>query len=148
VSIVIRFEGGDEKALREWLGSEVTYEPQGDGDLGQRMYRAFLEAFQQGSRRVVLVGTDIPGLHADILKEAFDALESCDVVLGPAKDGGYYLMGLLEPIFPLFQGLPWGKDSVLARTVEIAKRLGLQLTFAQTLQDLDRVEDLHLLEGW
>ena len=96
-SLLIRYDGGNEEGLRRWLGADLRPVPQGEGDLGRRMDLAFAEAFAEGMRRVVLVGTDIPGIRPAHLARAFQALRRKDVVIGPARDGGYYLIGLNEP---------------------------------------------------
>jgi len=97
-------------------------------------------------KRVVLVGTDIPSITARILLGAFENLSSTDMVLGPARDGGYYLIGLRQPFPHLFADMPWGTEKVLERTRQIADDLGLSAVLLETLEDLDRPEDLHLWE--
>jgi rSAM/selenodomain-associated transferase 2 len=96
--------------------------------------------------RVVLVGTDIPNMTARILLDAFENLSSRDMVLGPARDGGYYLIGLRQAYPQLFVDMPWGTEKVLERTRQIADGLGLSAVLLETLEDVDRPEDLHLWE--
>jgi rSAM/selenodomain-associated transferase 2 len=108
------------------------------------MARAFREAFQAGIDRAVLVGTDIPGITARILLQAFESLSSADMVLGPARDGGYYLIGLRQPFPRLFVDIPWGTERVLEMTRKVTDDLGLSAVLLETLEDLDRPEDLHL----
>ena len=93
-TIEIRYEGGDETAMRDWLGQDFRYLPQSGGDLDRRMGHAFRDAFDEGMSRVVIIGTDIPGITPQIVNNAFEALGGNDLVLGPAADGGYYLIGL------------------------------------------------------
>jgi rSAM/selenodomain-associated transferase 1 len=128
--------------MQEWLGSDVTYYRQGSGDLGQRMYSAIRRAFAVGMARVVIIGTDCPDVNPFILTEAFDALKRQDLVLGPAEDGGYYLIGLNCLIPQLFNQIQWGTDRVLAKTKNIAKKLGLSVHYLPILADVDRPEDL------
>ncbi len=93
LSIEVRHEGGNAGLMQDWLGSHLTYRPQGGGNLGRRMQRAFEAAFEDDAAAAVIVGSDIPGISDDILRQAFEALRKKDLVLGPAKDGGYYLIG-------------------------------------------------------
>ncbi len=146
VSIEVRCEGGDKHLIEKWLGPDILCCHQGDGDLGERMARAFSEAFQDGMKRVVLVGTDCPGLTIDLLNRAFDVIGSSDVVVGPSIDGGYYLIGSHRAIPQLFVDIIWGTDEVLERTTWIAGELGLSMIFLDTLDDVDRPEDLHVWE--
>ena len=142
------FEGGSADAMRRWLGSGAAYCPQGPGDLGLRMEAAFHRAFQEGSPRAVLFGTDIPGLSATVLDCAMDRLRYRDVVLGPSTDGGYWLMGLKKKA-DLFRGIKWGSEQVLSQTLERAKRLGLSTLLLDPLSDVDTVEDVYkLLPEW
>ncbi len=104
------------------------------------MRRAFNEAFQSGACSVVLVGSDVPGLTPFILREALDALEIYQVVLGPAMDGGYYLIGLKAGAPDLFSGIPWGSGNVFSRTIEKIERFGPRIL--EKLQDVDTPEDL------
>jgi rSAM/selenodomain-associated transferase 2/rSAM/selenodomain-associated transferase 1 len=146
VSIEVRYEGGSRHSVRNWLGPAISLRPQGHGDLGERMARAFREAFQAGMNRVALVGTDIPGIKAHILLKAFENLRYADMVLGPARDGGYYLIALRQADAHLFADLPWGTKKVLERTRQIADGLGLSTVLLETLDDVDRPEDLRLWE--
>ena len=125
-------------------GDAFEYRPQGAGDLGKRMNRALAEALDQGFRRVVLVGSDLPDLTPEILLESLAALGRCDLALGPAKDGGYYLIGLSRPAPELFSGVDWGGASVLARTLDKARTAGLSYGLLGELCDVDRPEDLPL----
>lgn len=125
-------------------GCPVRLRPQSGADLGARMHDAFVEAHHDG-RQAILVGTDVPGLTATHLGEAIDALERHDLVLGPATDGGYYLVGLRSPRLDLFADVPWGRDDVLARTLDLARSAGLEVHMLGQLTDIDRPEDLPLL---
>jgi hypothetical protein len=147
VSIEICYDGGNEHLLKEWLGPGIALRPQGGNGLGERMARAFRETFAEGAEKVVLVGTDCPGLNAAIAEKALRALSRSDVVLGPANDGGYYLIGLKRAIPQLFEGISWGAPKVLEQTLKIANDLGLSTALVDTLDDVDRVEDLHIWEN-
>ncbi|MBI4798935.1 MAG: TIGR04283 family arsenosugar biosynthesis glycosyltransferase [Desulfarculus sp.] len=142
----VRFDGGDEAAMRSWLGLAPLYRPQGQGDLGQRMARALHQALQEGEERVVLVGIDCPRRDDRLMSQALQALASHDLVLGPAQDGGYYLVGLSRSAPAIFQGIAWGGPEVLRQTMAAAGRAGLATRLLTTLPDIDRPQDLPLLE--
>ncbi len=146
VSVEVRYEGGDKRLIRKWLGPGLSYCPQGNGGLGERMARAFREAFEAGMERVVLVGTDCPSRTAAIMQGAFDALIGSDLVLGPASDGGYYLIGLRRMAPELFVDMPWGTAEVMKRTMNVAERVGISTVVLETLDDVDRPEDLPVWE--
>ncbi len=147
LGIGVWYTGGDAVAMAAWLGFQVAYHRQPGGDLGQRLQAAFAGAFVQGYGAVVAIGTDCPDLNAALLAEAFDHLEHHPLVLGPAQDGGYYLIGLREPQPQLFEGIPWSSGAVLATTVERAQQLGLVPTYLPLLSDIDRPEDLDRWQG-
>lgn len=140
--IGVWYTGGEADAMAAWLGPQVHYHRQPEGDLGERLQAALASAFAQGGGAVVAIGTDCPDLDATLLAEAFDHLKHHPLVLGPAQDGGYYLIGLREPQPQLFQGIPWSSAAVLATTVERARQLGLGPAYLATLRDVDRPEDL------
>jgi len=146
VCLEIRFADCKEDCIRNWLGPDMRCGPQGSGDIGQRMERAFGEAFQTGMERVMIVGTDIPGMTEDFVRKALAALTDSDVVLGPARDGGYYLIGLRRPTGQLFEGIPWGTDQVLEKTLNVARNLQLRVSLLDPLEDVDRPEDLPVWE--
>jgi rSAM/selenodomain-associated transferase 1 len=103
---------------------------------------AAIEAFSQDAGRLVLIGTDCPGLSANLLTRAFDLLAKHDLVLGPALDGGYYLIGLNRPAPALFSDITWGATNVLAVTLDRAASLHLTVAQLEPLSDVDRPEDL------
>lgn len=149
LSVEIRYEGGNESLMKNWLGPDFDYRSQGRGDLGLRMQRSLEDAFRAGATEAVIIGTDIPDITDVIIQKAFDALKLKNVVLGPAKDGGYYLIGLQKKTLPqaipdLFTGINWGKDGVLNKTIEVVKGLGLNFSLLDELEDVDRLEDLSI----
>jgi rSAM/selenodomain-associated transferase 1 len=129
------------QAIAEWLHGE-TLVAQSEGDIGERMSHAFEDVFARGARRVVLVGTDVPALSRDDVVEAIESLDHEDVVLGPATDGGYYLLALKRPEPGLFAGIPWSTPQVLAATLDRAVRLGRSVRVLRTRGDVDTAEDL------
>jgi uncharacterized protein len=151
LAVEIRFDGGDARLMRNWLGADFLYAAQGDGGLDQRMTIALTAAFDAGANAAVLIGTDIPGITAEIIERAFDALRCNDAVFGPAADGGYYLVGLREGVLKralptLFAELPWGTNRVLALSLERAAELALSVALLDALEDVDRPEDLVVWE--
>ncbi|MCP4747791.1 MAG: DUF2064 domain-containing protein [Desulfobacteraceae bacterium] len=141
--ITFCFQGGSVKKIRRWLGKQLDLQPQVKADLGRRMYSAMDHVFEQGARKVVLVGTDIAGMQPWHVEKAFEALNTHDVVLGPAADGGYWLVGSNRPV-DIFRNINWGTDQVLAQTLESARRLGLKVARTAVLNDIDTPEDLTL----
>jgi rSAM/selenodomain-associated transferase 2/rSAM/selenodomain-associated transferase 1 len=121
--------------------------PQGTGDLGERLIRAVAQACATEApggelNGVVVIGTDCPGLTETTLRQAADGLAKHDVVLGPAEDGGYYLIALRQPQPALFTGIDWGTERVLAQTLEACRGLGLRVQQLAPLADVDEPEDL------
>ncbi len=114
-------------------------------DLGARMSRAFDRLFGAGCRTVLLVGTDVPSLPLDHYRQALLALETHDCVLGPAVDGGYYLIGLTAPAPGLFEQIPWSTADVLRLTRANADRLGLRTALLPPWRDVDTIDDLQAL---
>jgi rSAM/selenodomain-associated transferase 1 len=139
--------GGSLKGLRDSAPHVSRWLPQGPGDLGRRLRRAFDVSFRGGARRVVVLGTDSPGLPLAMVRSAFRALRTCDVVVGPAGDGGYYLLGLSAARPELLRGMPWSRSTLLAATAARARELGLKMKCLPLWFDVDHPEDLGVLEG-
>ncbi len=112
-------------------------------DLGARMQYAVEEGVARGYESIVIVGTDIPEVSADILIQALQAVKNHDVVLGPTFDGGYYLIALRKAIPELFAGIPWSTDQVFPLTMDKAKAGGYAVHTLPCLRDVDTIEDLH-----
>ena len=111
-------------------------------DLGRRMDHAFTAVFNRGYAYALLVGTDIPNLSSRHYHRAKEVLQNADVVLGPAKDGGYYLVGLKQPVPALFADIPWSTGSVLAQSLDRAERAGLVVGLLDPERDLDTFDDV------
>ncbi len=146
ISWEVRFAGGNSQLMEHWLGSNLVYHPQGEGDLGARMARSHTQAFESGAERVIIIGIDCPGINCDILAQAFEQLHTHDLTLGPALDGGYYLIGLCNPIPEIFVNIDWGTSQVLQQTVNIAEKLKISLAYLPPLADIDLPEDLQIWE--
>jgi uncharacterized protein len=141
-SVAFCYTGGTLCQVKRWLGRHgIGFSRQTGGDLGSRMANAIGAALDQGERSVVLVGTDIPAMTAEHIQTAFAALRSHDVVLGPSRDGGYWLIGMRRQA-DLFRGIPWGSTDVLARTLAQAMRQGLTVCQLEPLDDIDTPADL------
>ncbi|TVR10289.1 MAG: DUF2064 domain-containing protein [Phormidium sp. GEM2.Bin31] len=142
----IRYVGASAGRVRAWLGEDLLFMPQGSGDLGDRLVRAFQEGFAEGVERLVVVGIDCPELDEGTIARALESLEEADLVLGPATDGGYYLMGLrampVERFEPLCEGIDWGSDRVLGQTLARSQELGLTVKQLLPLSDVDIPEEL------
>jgi len=125
---------------------DVPWEVQPEGDLGVRLQAAFDRAFHRGARRVLVVGSDCAELAASHLRAAADALEGGALVLGPAADGGFWLIGQRAPgAAALLDGVPWSTGRTLAVTVTNARKMGLEPVLLEELVDLDTIEDLAAL---
>jgi len=120
----------------------VKYRQLGD-DLGQRMYHAIKNGLERGYKKTCLIGTDIYGLTAENIESAFNSLDRNDVVFGPARDGGYYLVGMKRQEEDLFQGIAWSADKTLHQSIERAHALGIDVGLLPTLLDVDTLEDVY-----
>ena len=129
------------EAMRAWLPG-LRLRAQSDGDLGARMSVAFARAFERGAARVAIIGTDAVGVTGDVVAGALAALADADVVVGPAHDGGYYLLALRQPHPELFEGIAWSTATVLEETLRRAAAAGLRVHQRPPLRDVDTLEDL------
>ncbi|MGS2717508.1 TIGR04282 family arsenosugar biosynthesis glycosyltransferase [Eionea flava] len=120
---------------------------QAQGDLGQRMHFATEHALRAGATGVVVVGTDCPFISPEYIKKAIQALKQSDVVIGPASDGGYVLIGIKQSQPALFSGVKWGSASVLETTQAMIQNEQLSVSLLPVLSDIDTPEDLQLLKG-
>jgi uncharacterized protein len=111
-------------------------------DLGERMKNAFVAAFQKGYNKVVIIGTDCPDLNASVIMNAYVYLEDHDIVIGPAIDGGYYLLGMKKLYPRLFEKIDWSTGKVLAQTLKICESSNLSTFLLPELSDIDDENDL------
>lgn len=144
LALEVHFAGGTTAQMRHWLGDAVVLKPQGKGDLGDRLKFALQQGFTAGLQPIIVIGSDCPEVSEAQIAPALTLLKSHDVVLGPAVDGGYYLIGLNRLYVPLFENIPWSTAQVLERTRAIAHQSGLSLAQLDPLSDIDRPEDLPL----
>lgn len=155
VAVSIYYTGGTANEMRtelgrllgKALGGALNFYPQVDGDLGIKMAAALDEAFKRGRKRVAIIGTDAPDLQARHLQAAFRKLETCDVVLGPADDGGYYLIGMSQLHSALFSEIHWSTEQVFPQTLNRISASRLRYQTLQCLSDVDYPEDVLCLKG-
>jgi rSAM/selenodomain-associated transferase 1 len=140
VDTFIAFAPTERRAFFDAFG--LCLLPLPSGDLGERMLYAFREVFSSGYKKAALVGVDIPDLSPRIVTKAFGLLSEHDVVFGPARDGGYYLVGIKEPLQELFTDIPWSSETTLDISVQRARHAGRSVSFTETLSDIDTIEDV------
>ena len=131
-----------------FVAENFSFQLQVGNDLGERMLHAIKSGFDKGFRRVVLIGTDCYELSAAIMDSAFAVLKHADAVVGPASDGGFYLIGLTKPIDELFLGREWSTKEVLSGTIEVLQRLALPYELLPELSDIDTFDDLKKSGLW
>lgn len=136
LSIELHTTGAEALAFREWLGGDIAFIDQGEGDLGDRLARA------AAPYPVIFIGSDAPDLDADRLIAAATALANAPAVIGPAEDGGYYLLGLNAPAPWLFTDMGWGTETVFEETMRRFAAHGIAPVVLEPLADVDRPEDL------
>ena len=131
----------------EWLGEQHCYRAQTGDNLGERLKNAFGKVFEEGFLNIVAIGSDSPDLPTNYLTESFEALDAHDTVIGPAKDGGYYLIGFSKEGFipEAFDNISWSTDSVFEQTVSILKRHGPKMHLMPLWYDVDTIADLKSL---
>jgi len=128
------------QSFREWMPGEVLRAQSGD-DVGERMDNALKELFDLGAEKAIVVGSDIPCLHKGIIEQAFHELDRRDVIIGPAMDGGYYLIGMKSPHPEIFWNIAWGTGEVFRKTVANIEKKGLRYRAVETLFDVDGLGD-------
>ncbi len=140
--------GADDR-IRKWLGSDYSYMPQLGEDLGEKMEQAFSRVFSEEVGEAVLIGSDIPGVTSAIIDEAFEALATCNAVIGPASDGGYYLIGFRKSALCLdiFRRMTWSTAAVFEETVARLRQASRSVHVLPECTDVDRKEDLITLLG-
>ena len=133
----LRVTGDDPQRFRDWLGDDLDVRDQGDGDLGEKLTRVPTPG--------IMIGSDCPGLTAALLREAASVLPNREAVIGPAEDGGYWLLGLAKPCPELFTDMAWSTREVYPETLRRMEALGIAPHLLPELADIDTGEDL---EKW
>lgn len=131
----------------EWSNEAFDKQLQIDGDLGEKMAAGFQTTFENGATKAVIVGSDCASLTKEIVDAAFAQLETNDFVIGPADDGGYYLIGMKEFTPELFQNIAWSTEQVFPQTIEVINNKNKSYALLPTLSDIDYEEDW-LKYGW
>lgn len=145
-SLRVLITGASLAEAAHWLGNRYRLVDQGDGDLGVRVERALRSSIRQGAGRIVVVGSDCPALTPSLILTAFDVLTINPVTLGPAVDGGFYLLGIdadLATVLPLLLAdLPWGTSRARARLQQNADELHTTIGLLPILGDVDTLADI------
>ncbi|WP_439487333.1 TIGR04282 family arsenosugar biosynthesis glycosyltransferase [Algoriphagus sp.] len=123
------------------------FELQSGSSLGDKMSHAFQELFEEGFDRLLIIGTDCAELTPELINTAFEKLEESDVVIGPALDGGYYLLGMRKFIPGVFQGIPWSTDQVAKLTIDYLSLTGYSYSQLTPLSDVDVIKDWNQVKG-
>ena len=139
--VLVHTAGGDSSLSTDWLKGFHHIE-QVDGDLGERLIAAVNRGFDEDDSPIVLIGSDCPEIDKALLNEAEKLLCDNDVVIGPAEDGGYYLMAIKESNAELFTGVDWGTEDVLDQTLMSCNREKLSVALLEEKNDIDRLEDV------
>jgi len=146
--LLIVFDPPDAEAeVRNWLGAGYVYIPQTGKDLGEKMENAFVRSFAEGFEGAILIGSDIPDLANHIIAEAFESLNTHKAVIGPAADGGYYLIGFQKKTFlpQIFHGIEWSTGSVFTETMNVFEECAYNTHILPMWRDIDTLEDLGAL---
>ncbi|MEO5583301.1 MAG: TIGR04282 family arsenosugar biosynthesis glycosyltransferase [Saprospiraceae bacterium] len=131
--------------LDSWPEKKYSKNLQTGDDLGERMFNAFKQATDYDKK--IIIGSDCPGITPTLIEEAFTALDYHDVVIGPAVDGGYYLIGMNTLIPEVLQNIPWSTDQVLLETIKILQQKRLLYKLLTPLRDVDSLEDWQAEKG-
>lgn len=126
-----------------WNGVFIHKRLQVGDNLGDRMSNAFKYVFGEGFTKAIIIGSDCYDLTREVIEQAFLNLNKNDAVIGPAKDGGYYLIGMNAPFKDLFQDIEWSTSSVYQRTIEKSKQQNLLISILIELSDVDTVDDIN-----
>ena len=135
---------GSESIMRNWLGDDRIYVPQNGDGLGERMGQAFQHVFNAGMKRAILTGTDLPDLPGEMIAQALSALDDHEAVIGPSKDGGYYLIGFQSRAFipAVFDSIPWSSEAVFQTTMNRLAHSGLSVHQIPEWRDIDTHDNL------
>lgn len=144
---IYRFYDGSLESSIDF-SSTFYYVPQTGRDLGHRMSNAVNYLFEKGYKKVVLIGSDSPDLPIDYIKQAFQMFNTCELVIGPSKDGGYYLIGMSKPFDEVFGNIVWGSNHVLKDTILKVKGADIKFFLLPEWYDIDDLESLQMWQGF
>lgn len=134
---------GDYKKVHAWNNDGFLLQAQNGTELGDRIKAAFRKTFDDKMKKAIIIGTDAPDLTGDMIDNAVRRLDTHDIVIGPANDGGYYLLGMNRYYPDIFDGIPWSTGEVFHATVRKIKGNGLRYYELPVLSDIDTIEDLN-----
>lgn len=137
----------DELIEEDIWNSDYQKQVQIGNDLGERMMNAFNLAFKHNYKQIIIIGTDCAELNDDIINKAFVELNKYDVIIGPASDGGYYLLGIKEMHKQLFENIKWSTSRVFDETIGCCNNIGLKYYLLPTLHDVDEEKDLPYMKA-
>ena len=136
-------EENEIEQVKQWAGNKFNYYYYQHGnDLGLKMYNAFDTVFKRGYEKVIIIGTDAPDVSMNIMQSAISVLDNYSAVIGPANDGGYYLLGFKSKLLDLFSGIEWSTDSVFDNTINKLNNSKINYFMLDELIDIDTLEDL------
>jgi len=132
------------RKFERWLGTKYEYIPQIGNNLGERLKNGFVDVFAKNYTNVIVLASDVPDLTKEVIREACEALDDSDVVIGPSPDGGYYLLGFTRSTFfpEVFEKIMWSKDTVFDDTLERLKKMKRRVHILPLWRDIDTLEDL------
>jgi len=138
------FPENKKNEVKKWINlPDIKYLPQSGDDLGVKMLNAFKDSISLKYTKTVIIGTDCLEITNSLLSQSFDLLDNSDLVLGPATDGGYYLIGLKAVVETIFQDIHWSTEKVLKQTINKAKEIKLSYKLLDFNNDIDTLEDLN-----
>lgn len=137
-------EENEIEKVMKWAGNNFNYYSQQGIDLGLKMYNSFETIFKKGYKKVIIIGTDAPDFSINIVQSAISVLDNYSVVIGPANDGGYYLLGFKSKLIDLFSGIEWSTNSVFDKTIEKLNNSKTNYFILDELTDIDTSEDLRI----
>ncbi|MGR3218709.1 MAG: TIGR04282 family arsenosugar biosynthesis glycosyltransferase [Candidatus Anammoxibacter sp.] len=140
--------------IKDWLGDKYKLYPQSGSNLGEKISNAFNITYAMGAKKTIIIGSDTPALKKSLIHKAYDLLSTNDAVIGPTKDGGYYLLGLSHAIntferyrkSSIFAGISWSTEHVFNQTVVKLKQSNLSYKTLPEYYDIDQIDDLYLLK--
>lgn len=146
--LIICHDGSLEELPAEWLAPAAAVIKQHGDNLGERMLKVFNCLFDEGFDQALIIGSDIPGIDAACISRASAMLDSHQMVIGPALDGGYYLIGFNRGDFypDVFENIPWSSDQVLPLTLKAASSANISVAALHPLRDMDTLDDLRILQ--
>jgi len=135
-------EENEIEQVKQWTGNNFNCYSQQGSDLGLKMQNAFEVVFKKGYKKVIIIGTDAPDVSMNLVQNAISVLDNYSVVIGPANDGGYFLLGFKSKLIDLFSGIEWSTDSVFDNTIEKLNNSKTNYFMLDGLTDIDTLEDL------